>query len=117
MPSLIFSRALTANQLADNPVANWQFEYIPVMYGRGAAVDVLIRATTTGVRLTLFAGTTTIVQRSPVQGGGTAGVTPSPLNTQPISFLAAPNDRLLFQVDEVAGGTPTYDGIIIVEPL
>ena len=117
MPNLIFSRALTANQLADNPLSGWQYEYVPIMYGRGAVVDVLIRATTTGVRLTLYTGSTTVVQRSPVQGGGTAGVTPSRLNTQPLTFLAAPNDRILFQVDEVAGGTPTYDGIISVEPL
>lgn len=117
MPSFVFSRALTANQLADNPLQGWQYEYIPSAYPRGAVVSLLIRATTTGVRLTCYTGSTTIVQRSPVQGGGTAGVTPSPLNTMPLDFVGAPADRLLLQVDEVAGGTPTYDGVITIEPL
>jgi hypothetical protein len=52
-----------------------------------------------------------------VQGGGTAGVTPSELNTQPADFIAAPGDRLLILNDEVAAGTPTVDGVLILEPV
>lgn len=117
MPQFPYSRAMTANQLGDNPLQGWQFEYVPAAYGRGAAVSVMQRATTTGVRMTIFAGSTTIIQRSPVQGSGTAGLTPSPLNTTPITFVAAPGDRLLIQNDEVAGGTPTVDGLVEIEPL
>jgi len=117
MPSLPYSRAMTANQLGDNPLTGWQFEYVPAAYRFGAAVQISQRATTTGVRMTVYSGNTTIVQRSPVQGGGTAGVTPSALNTPPLSFVAAPGDRILVQNDEVAGGTPTVDGLIEIAPL
>lgn len=117
MPSFPFSRALTANQLGDNPLENWQYRRIPNAWVRGASVELLQRATTTGVRQTIYSGSQTIIQRAPVQGGGTAGVTPSPLNTPVTAFVAGPDDELIIQNDEVAGGTPTVDGIIVVEPL
>ena len=53
----------------------------------------------------------------PVQGGGTAGVTPSELNTTPIAFLAAAGDRLKMVIDEVLAGTPTVDGVVVINPL
>ena len=117
MPSFVFSEAMTANQLGLNPLSGWQYEFVPTMYPNGAAVSVLDRATTTGVRRQIFAGSQAIVQRSPVQGGGTAGTTPSPLNTAPVSFIAAPGDRLILSYDEVSGGTPTVDGLVEIEPL
>ena len=115
MPQFTFSQALVANQLGFNPLTSWQFERIPVVWGQGY-VNILVRATTTGTRITIYSGTTTIVQRSPIQGGGTAGVTPSPLNTTPIDYLADGDDRQLIQIDEVAAGTPTVDGVINIEP-
>jgi len=116
-PAFSFSTAMTANQLGLNPVSGWQYEFVPSSYLRGAAVKVLCRATTTGVRLTLFSGAQTIQQRSPVQGGGTAGTTPSDLNTPAVAFVAQPGDRLILNFDEVAGGTPTVDGIVFIEPM
>lgn len=113
MPQFTWSTAMTANQLGLNPLSGWQYEYLPWP----AQVTILPRATTNGVRLTLYAGSDTIQERSPVQGGGTAGVTPSELNTPPISFLAAGGDRLKMALDEVSAGTPTVDGVIKVEPL
>lgn len=115
MPALRFSTVFTANQLGVNPVAGWQYEYIP--WPQGAACKLLMRSTTTGNRQTVYSGSQTIVERSPVQAGGTAGVTPSELNTAPDVWIAGPGDRLKLVVDEVAGGTPTVDGILIVEPL
>jgi hypothetical protein len=117
MPALPYSRAMTANQLGDNPLTGWQYEYVPQAYRFGAQVIISQRATTTGVRMTVYSGSTTIIQRSPVQSGGTAGVTPSALNTPPLEFVAAPGDRILVQNDEVSGGTPTVDGIIEIRPL
>lgn len=117
MPAFPFSQALTANQLGYNPLTGWQYEFIPAAYMRGAAVKLLARSTTTGARMTVFSGSQTIQQRSPIQGGGTAGVTPSDLNTNPLVFVAQPGDRLILSIDEVAGGTPTIDGVVYVEPL
>lgn len=117
MPALRFSQALTANQLGFNPLTTWQYEYVPQAYGNGAVVKLIDRATTVGVRKTIFSGAQTIVQRSPVQGGGTAGTTPAELNSSPDVWIAQPGDRIILQYDEVAAGTPTVDGIIIIEPL
>jgi len=112
MPQFPYSQALTANQLGFDPLTSWQYRYMPWT----GYVRLYVRATTTGVRLTVYSGSTTIQQRAPVQGGGTAGVTPSALNTEPIEWVASAGDLLLLQHDEVAGGTPTVDGLIKVDP-
>jgi hypothetical protein len=111
-PQLPFSTLFTANQLGVNPLAGWQYEYLPWP----AQIIILLRSTSTGNRVTVYSGSETIQERSPVQAGGTIGVTPSELNTPAISFLAAAGDRLKLVIDEVAGGTPTVDGIIIANP-
>jgi hypothetical protein len=108
---------MTANQLGLNPLLGWQYEFVPAAYVNGAVVKVIIRATTNGVRMTIYAGSTTIVERSPVQGGGTAGVTPAELNTAPDVYVVSPGDRLKILLDEVLAGTPTVDAIFMIEPL
>lgn len=112
MPSFPFSQALTANQLGYNPLSGWQYEFVPWP----AYVRLLTNATTTGVRLAVFSGSDSIQQRAPVQGGGTAGVMPSQLNTSAIEWIAAPGDRIILQYDEVAGGTPTVNGTVEITP-
>jgi hypothetical protein len=113
MPTFTWSTAMTANQLGLNPLAGWQYEYVP----RPAKVSILVRSTTVGNRITVYSGSETIQERTPVQGGGTAGVTPSPLNTVPIQFFAGAGDRLKLAIDEVLAGTPTVDGLIAIDPL
>jgi hypothetical protein len=113
VPEIIFSQALTANQVAFRPLANWRFRRLPYP----AQVTVLIRATTVGARFTMMAGTTEITQRSPVQGGGTIGVTPTPLNTPVLQFNGEPGDEIDLAIDEVLAGTPTVDGWVNIEPL
>jgi hypothetical protein len=112
MPQFIFSTAMTANQLGLNPLAGWQYEYLPWP----AQVLLLVRATTVSTRITIYTGSETIRERTPVQAGGTAGVTPSELNTPADSWLAAAGDRLKLVIDEVGGLTPTVDGIVIANP-
>ena len=117
MPSFPFSQALTANQLGFNPLQGWQFETVPYQYARGAAVKVLVRSTDVNTRLTVYTGSQTVQERSPIQGGGTAGTTPTDFTTSPIVFVAGPGDRLKLSIDEVAGGTPTVDGVVMLEPI
>lgn len=105
-----FSQALTANQLGFNPLSGSQYEFLPE--GIPHQLKLLVRATTTGARITVYSGSETIQERSPVQGGGTAGVTPSELNTNAIIWVGAGGDRLKLAIDEVAAGTPTVDGVI-----
>jgi len=113
LPQLNFSQALTANQLGFNPASGWQYEYLPWP----ASVITLVRATGTSAKITAYSGSETIQERSHIQGGGTAGTTPSELNTPAIAWQAAAGDRIKFAIDETGGLTPTVDGIIIVNPL
>lgn len=113
MPTFPFSSVMTANQLGLNPLAGWQYEYVP----RPSKVSILVRSTTTGNRITVYSGSETIQERTPVQGGGTAGVAPAPLTTVPIQFFAGGGDRLKLSIDEVAGGTPTVDGLVQIDPI
>jgi len=113
LPQFVFSTAMTANQLGLNPLSGWQYEFTPWP----SHVILLVRSTTIGNRITIFSGSETIQERTPVQGGGTAGTTPSELNTPAVSWQAAAGDRLKLVIDEVAGGTPTVDGVVIINPL
>lgn len=113
MPQLPFSTLFTANQLGVNPLSGWQYEYLPWP----AEVILLLRSTDVNLRATVYSGSETIQERSPVQAGGTIGVTPSELNTPPITWIAAAGDRLKLVVDNVAAGTPTLDGIIFAHPI
>ncbi len=113
MPQLVFSQALTANQLGFNPLSGWQYEYLPWP----GQIILLVRATDVNERMTVYSGSETIQERSPVQGGGTAGTTPSELNTPAVSWLAAAGDRLKVVIDNTTAGTPTVDGVIIANPI
>jgi hypothetical protein len=113
MPQLPFSTALTANQLGLNPILGWQYEYMPF----AASIILLLRSTDVNLRATVYTGADTIQERAPVQGGGTAGVTPSELNTAPITWIAAAGDRIKVVIDNTTAGTPTIDGLIIANPI
>jgi hypothetical protein len=113
MPQLVFSNAMTANQLGLNPLSGWQYEYLPWP----AQIIVLVRSSATGVVATVYSGSETIQERSPVQAGGTAGTTPSELNTPAIAWQGAAGDRLKLTIDNTTAGTPTIDGVIIANPL
>lgn len=113
MPQLVFSTAMTANQLGLNPILGWQYEFLPWP----AHTLLLMRASTTGVVATVYSGSETIQERSPVQAGGTAGTTPSELNTPAVAWQAAAGDRVKVLIDNTTAGTPTVDGVIIVNPI
>jgi hypothetical protein len=113
VPILTVSQAMTANQRGLNIFLGWQYEFAPYP----CSVKLLVRATTAGVLMTLYSGSDTIQEASQVQGGGTAGTTPSELNTAPQIWLAAERDRFKTKLDEILGGTPTVDAIILLEPL
>jgi hypothetical protein len=113
MPQLPFSQIFTASQLGVNPLSGWQYEYLPFP----ARVKILLRSTTGGNRATIYSGGDTIQERAVVQGGGTLGVTPSELNTAPIIFDAPAGDRLKLVLDEVLAGTPTVDGLVLIDSL
>ena len=114
MPSLTFSQAvLTGATFRPIQDVGWQFQYAPWPAG----VGVIARATAVGMVAVYTSGSETIVEESPVQAGGTAGVIPSALNTTPQGWRAAGGDLLKLSYRNTTGGTITMDGIIEIEPL
>ena len=114
MPSLSFSRSVGAGS-TDFPLSAlaWAFEQLPY----NAAVSVMLRTTATGVLARIRAGSEEVQDETPVQSGGTAGVTPSALNTNATTFVAPAGDRLSIAIRNTTGGALTVDGLIQVEPL
>lgn len=112
MPSFTFSAAVLAGATL-RPLDGWQYQYLPWP----AEVTVLSRATAVAMVNTFTSGSETIVEESPVQAGGTAGVTPSPLNTAVQGWHAAAGDLLKLSYRNTSGGTITLDGIIEVMPM
>jgi len=112
MPSFTFSEAILTGATA-RPLDGWQYEYLPWP----GEVTVLARATAVGMVSVYTSGSETIVEESPVQAGGTAGVIPAPLNTPVQGWNGAAGDRLKLAYRNTTGGTITVDGIIEVSPL
>jgi len=112
MPSFTFSSSVAAGATF-TPLTAWQYQYLPWP----AEVTVLSRATAVAVVNTFTSGSETIVEESPVQAGGTAGVIPSPLNTPVQGWFAAAGDLLKLSYRNTSGGAITVDGIIEVMPM
>jgi hypothetical protein len=112
VPQLNISQSIAAGAIS-NIISGWQYEYLPWP----ARIKLLIRAVDGTQRLTVFSGSETIMEESPIQAGGTAGVTPSELNTAPIVFDAPAGDRLKFNVRSTSAGAVTVDAIVYAYPL
>lgn len=115
MPQLSFSQALTANQLNFNPIsaAGWQYEFLPWP----ARCILLVNSTDSAERLTVYSGSETIQERSPISANGVAGQLPAELSTPAVAWVAAPRDRLKVVIDNTGAGTPTVNGLLIVNPI
>jgi len=115
MPTFTAVQALTANQRGYNPLANWKFRYAPYR------ALVRIGLNTTGASNTVQCqgtiGTTEVMARGPVSVGGTAGVLPAPLNVPYSEFIAEPGDLIELAIDETAGGTPTVNTFVAIDPV
>jgi hypothetical protein len=96
-----------------NPLTDWQYE-TPDFAGM---VEVFSRATAVGLVETISSAGETLKQESPVQAGGTAGLTPSRLNTEPVVGRAAPLQKIRVGYRNPTGGTITIDGQIILTPV
>jgi len=112
MPSFTFSSSVAAGATF-RPLDGWQYEYLPWP----AEVTVLARATAVAMVNVYTSGSETIVEESPTQAGGTAGVIPSSLNTPIQGWHAAGGDRLKLAFRNTSGGAITVDGIIEVLPM
>jgi len=112
MPSFIFSQSVNAGATFE-PLTGWQYQYLPWP----AEVNVLSRATAVDMVQVYTSGSETIVEESPVQAGGTTGVTPSSLNTPIQGWHAAAGDLLKLRYRNTSGAAIVVDGIIEVQPM
>lgn len=96
-----------------NPLTDWQYE-TPDFAGM---VEIFSRATAVGLVETISSAGETLKQESPVQAGGTAGLTPSRLNTEPVVGKAAPLQKIRVGYRNPTGGAITVDGQIILTPV
>lgn len=110
--SLTWTQAIVAGALFF-PLDNWQQEFPE----SDVMVELISRATAVGMVQTLTSGTDTLLEESPVQAGGTAGTTPSRLNTEPFISKSKGGRRLKHKYRNPTGGTITVDGIVTITPL
>jgi hypothetical protein len=94
-------------------LTGWQYETpdTPCM------VEILERATATGLVGVHTSAGDTLQQESPIQAGGTAGTTPSRLNTEPITGRAPQFQKLRSFYRNPTGGGITIDYAILLTPL
>jgi hypothetical protein len=112
MPQLQFSTTIAAGGTV-NVLTGWQYEYLPWP----ARLKLIMRAPVLTLRSTVFSGSETIQEESPVQAGGTAGVTPAELTTPPVVWDAPAGDRLKVNIRSTDAGAQVIDGIIYAYPL
>lgn len=112
MPSFTFAPNVLTG-VSVNPLAGWQYEYLPWP----AHVTVLATSDLVGVLGSYTSGSETILEESPIQAGGVAGVIPNPLGTTAITWQAAAGDRLKLNYRNTNAGAIDLAGIIEVEPL
>lgn len=111
MPTFRYRDSLAANATGD-PLRDWQYRYLPY----AAVVEHLSDATTKDVVKTVTSGSETIVEESPVQGGGVDGVTPAPLNVTPDSWIGAAGDLIKIRNRETGGAVAIVNGVITINP-
>lgn len=110
MPVFTVSESVAAGATV-NLLRNWQFRFPPVK----SLLEIMIRTTAVGVVMNLTTGPESIVQaESVVQSGGTAGVTPSRLNTEPIVDRVDPGEECVLNVRNTTAGALTVDMIAIM---
>jgi len=107
-----WSQAILAGAVF-NPLEDWEYETPSV----DVAVEVLERATAVGLVSSVKSGGATIKQEGPVQAGGTAGTTPSRLNTEPVTGKGYAAQKMRIAYRNPTAGTITVDGKIIATPI
>ena len=110
MPQFNFSVAVAAGGTA-TPLSGWQFRFPP----KAALLELMVNATAAGVVMNLTTGAESIVQaESPVAAGGTAGVLPARLATEPIVDKVDPGEEIVLSLRNTSGGAITVNGVAIL---
>lgn len=95
-----------------NPLTDWQYE-TPM---EDCDIELIQRATATGLVGTLSSGGDTVMQEAPVPAGGTAGQTPARINVEPVIGHGHAGQKIRLAYRNPTAGAIVIDGIIIVSP-
>lgn len=110
MPQFNFSVAVAGGGTS-LPLSSWQFRFPP----RASLLELLVNATATGVVMNLTTGAESIVQaEAPVAAGGTAGVLPARLTSEPIVDKVDPGEEIVLTLRNTTGGAITVNGVAIL---
>lgn len=95
------------------PLSGWQYEYVPF----GGAVKINHDADAVGVVATVTTGSDTLMERSPLSAGGTAGVFPSDLDVPPLIDEVAAGDRIKILYENTTVAAIDVQGVIDYTPV
>lgn len=110
MPQFNFSTSIAGGGTA-LPLGTWQFRFPP----RASLLELMVNATAVGIVMNLTTGAESIVQaESPVAAGGTAGVLPARLSTEPIVDKVDPGEEIVLSLRNTTGGAVTVNGVCIL---
>jgi hypothetical protein len=113
MPQKAFSTVIPIGATNPNVLSGWQYEYLPWP----ARLKLILSTNVLTLFATVFSGSETIQEESPVSTGGIVGRTPAELNFPPIVWDAPAGDRVKVQVRSSDAAAQTVDGIIYAYPL
>ena len=115
MPAFPFYSGSIAAGGTFNPLAGWQYEFLPFP----AHVRLLHQSDRAGtMKCAIYSGAECIQEEAPVQGGATAaGNTPSEYTAHPIEFVAPAGDRLKLAYRNTDAAAGYINGIVIINPV
>ena len=110
MPMFTFTTNVAAGATY-TPLAGWQFRFPP----KKSMLEVLLNADAVGCVMNLTTGAESIVQaESIVSAGGTAGVLPARLGTEPIVDLVDPGEEIVLTVRNTTVAAIDVQGVAIL---
>lgn len=110
MPQFNFSVSVGAGATAF-PLATWNYRFPP----NNALLELMCNATAVGVVMNLTTGPESIVpSETPVSAGGTAGVLPARLSTEPIVDMVNKGEEIVLSLRNTSGGAITVNGVAVL---
>lgn len=110
MPQFNASTSVAAGGTA-TPLSSWQFRFPP----KASLLELFVNASAVGCVMNLTTGAESIVQaESVVSGGGTAGVLPARLGTEPIVDKVDAGEEIVLTVRNPTGGAITVNVVAIL---
>lgn len=88
--------------------STWKYNRAPY----DGVVEILHRATGTGVLVTITAGSDEVQQESPISAGGTTGTLTGRLNVEPVTFTVKAGDVIGLRYRNTNAGALNVDGTI-----